>query len=241
MPNLKSAHDMDTPIRIPVPLPHIGSVNTWLLRGDPLTLVDTGPREDEALAALEAGLARAGVRVEDIELVLVTHHHLDHIGPGRDDRRAARAPGSARSTARPPTARDYAERDRGGPPVLARADAPPRRARSRDRRQRGVLGLHPRARRTPTTPTSGWPTARRIRAGGRDLRVVARPGHSTTDALFVDERDAHRVRRRPPARRDLLQHGDLPAPWSPTGRARARGSSTCRACGGRPRCRSPGC
>ena len=29
----------------------------------------------------------------------------------------------------------------------------------------------------------------RIRAGGRDLTVVARPGHSTTDALFVDERD----------------------------------------------------
>jgi glyoxylase-like metal-dependent hydrolase (beta-lactamase superfamily II) len=30
----------------------------------------------------------------------------------------------------------------------------------------------------------------RVRAGGRDLRVVARPGHSTTDTLFVDERDA---------------------------------------------------
>jgi glyoxylase-like metal-dependent hydrolase (beta-lactamase superfamily II) len=26
-----------------------------------------------------------------------------------------------------------------------------------------------------------------VRAGGRDLRVVARPGHSTTDTLFVDE------------------------------------------------------
>jgi glyoxylase-like metal-dependent hydrolase (beta-lactamase superfamily II) len=30
----------------------------------------------------------------------------------------------------------------------------------------------------------------RIRAGGRDLRVLARPGHSTTDTLFVDDRDA---------------------------------------------------
>ena len=28
-----------------------------------------------------------------------------------------------------------------------------------------------------------------IRAGDRELRVVARPGHSTTDTLFVDERD----------------------------------------------------
>ena len=64
----------------PVPLPHIRSVNTWLLRGDPLTLVDTGPHDDDALAALDAGLRRAGARIEDVELVLLTHHHLDHSG-----------------------------------------------------------------------------------------------------------------------------------------------------------------
>ena len=29
-----------------------------------------------------------------------------------------------------------------------------------------------------------------MRAGGRSLRVVARPGHSTTDTLFVDDADA---------------------------------------------------
>jgi glyoxylase-like metal-dependent hydrolase (beta-lactamase superfamily II) len=29
-----------------------------------------------------------------------------------------------------------------------------------------------------------------ITAGGRDLRILARPGHSTTDALLVDERSA---------------------------------------------------
>jgi glyoxylase-like metal-dependent hydrolase (beta-lactamase superfamily II) len=33
------------------------------------------------------------------------------------------------------------------------------------------------------------PDGATIRAGGRDLRVVARPGHSTTDALLVDERE----------------------------------------------------
>src|SRR4051794_31783411 len=71
---------MHAPIRIPLPLPHIGHVNAWLLKGEPLTLIDTGPHNDEALSALEAGLAREGVRIEDIELVLVTHHHLDHSG-----------------------------------------------------------------------------------------------------------------------------------------------------------------
>ena len=48
---------MSVPVAIPMPLPHIGSVNAWLLRGDPVTLIDTGPREDGALAALEAGAA----------------------------------------------------------------------------------------------------------------------------------------------------------------------------------------
>ena len=37
---------------------------------------------------------------------------------------------------------------------------------------------------------AGSPTAIDVRAGGRSLRVVARPGHSTTDTLFVDDRDA---------------------------------------------------
>src|SRR5881392_1344062 len=71
---------MNAPISIALPLAHVGSVNAWLLRGDPVTLIDTGPREDGALAALEAGLRRHGLRVEDIELVLATHHHLDHVG-----------------------------------------------------------------------------------------------------------------------------------------------------------------
>ena len=87
---------MEHTVQIQAPLPHIGSVNTWLLRGDPLTLVDTGPRRTRRFSALEAGLATRGLRVEDIELVIVTHHHLDHSGlaatiaarSGAPDRRA---------------------------------------------------------------------------------------------------------------------------------------------------------
>ena len=33
------------------------------------------------------------------------------------------------------------------------------------------------------------PDGATVRAGGRDLRVVARPGHSTTDALLVDDHE----------------------------------------------------
>src|ERR671923_2462012 len=65
---------------IPLPLAHVGSVNAWLLHGYPITLIDTGPRDDAALGALEDGLRREGLRIEDIELVLATHHHIDHVG-----------------------------------------------------------------------------------------------------------------------------------------------------------------
>src|SRR5919197_3393443 len=71
---------MDAPVAIPLPLAHVGSVNAWLLRGDPMTLIDTGPRDDAALTALEAGLRGHGLRIEDVELLLGTHHHLDHVG-----------------------------------------------------------------------------------------------------------------------------------------------------------------
>src|SRR5437016_5275945 len=69
-----------SPEVIPIPLPFVGSVNAWLLRGDPVTIVDTGPRSDEALDALERGLALRGMRIDDIELVIATHHHHDHVG-----------------------------------------------------------------------------------------------------------------------------------------------------------------
>src|SRR5690242_16355047 len=70
----------DAPLRLPLPVPHIGSMNAWLLPGEPLTLVDTGPCSQAALDALESGLARVGARLEDIELVLITTRPLDHSG-----------------------------------------------------------------------------------------------------------------------------------------------------------------
>ena len=66
-------------IELPTPFP-VGPVNAYLLDGTPLTLVDTGPKTEEAQQALEAGLAGAGRRVEDIRRVVLTHGHSDHFG-----------------------------------------------------------------------------------------------------------------------------------------------------------------
>lgn len=179
---------MENVIRIPVPLRHIGSVNAWLLRGDPVTLIDTGPREDEALGALEAGLAREGLRVEDIELVLVTHHHLDHSGLATTiaRRSGARIGAYERAAA---YGRDYDERtaaDRRFSLALMRHHGVPDQVIADNEDFWDFI------RRTSEAYDADivLPDGASVRAGGRDLRVVARPGHSTTDALFVDERDA---------------------------------------------------
>lgn len=68
-------------VRIALPTPWaVGDVNAYLVETDPLTLVDTGPATALALETLEAGLASRGHRVEDLERIVLTHHHLDHFG-----------------------------------------------------------------------------------------------------------------------------------------------------------------
>src|SRR5258705_7477844 len=66
---------------LPVPTPFaVGRVNCYLVEDDPLTLVDAGPNSATSLTALEAALAEHGRRIEDLERIVITHQHIDHIG-----------------------------------------------------------------------------------------------------------------------------------------------------------------
>jgi glyoxylase-like metal-dependent hydrolase (beta-lactamase superfamily II) len=66
---------------LPIPTPFaVGRVNVYLVEDDPLTLVDAGPNSGTSLMTLEAALAEHGRRVEDLERIVVTHQHIDHIG-----------------------------------------------------------------------------------------------------------------------------------------------------------------
>jgi glyoxylase-like metal-dependent hydrolase (beta-lactamase superfamily II) len=178
---------MHAPVRIPLPLPHIGSVNAWLLPGEPLTLIDTGPCDDAALTALEAGLRRAGVRLEDLGLVLVTHHHLDHSGLAATiaARSGARIAAYERAAAYGAHAEERGEADRRFSLALMRHHGVPETALADTETFWEFLRLQS----DPYTAEVVLADGEHIRAGGRDLRVVARPGHSTTDALFVDDRE----------------------------------------------------
>jgi glyoxylase-like metal-dependent hydrolase (beta-lactamase superfamily II) len=178
-----------TQIPLPLPLDRMATVNTWLLRGDPLTLVDTGLRDDAALAALEQALRRHGLRIEDIELVLATHHHLDHVGLTATIKR--------RSGARVAVLDRLADY---GTEYSTRTAA--ERCYSRE-----LMSMHGVPMQVIAENEGFWDfiaensepfdadtrlvEGDRVRAGGRVLRIVARPGHSTTDTLLVD--DAERV------------------------------------------------
>ena len=66
-------------LRIPTPFA-VGRVNCYLIEDEPLTLIDTGPNSGKALDELQRGLAEHGRSIEDLELVILTHQHIDHLG-----------------------------------------------------------------------------------------------------------------------------------------------------------------
>ena len=234
----------DDIVQIPLPLPHIGSVNAWLLRGDPLTLRRHGPaRRRGAERRSRPGCARAGVR------------HRGHRARARSPTTTSTTSGLAATIAAPlgrarsprsTASADYGERydgaRRGRPPLLARAHAPPRRARAVIADNEGFwdfirAAVRCRARRRPAG-------RRRSRSAPAAATCASwrGPGHSTTDTLFVDERERHRVRRRPPARPRISSNTEI----YPARRARRDAPARARRVPRQPaadgaRCRSTGC
>ena len=67
--------------RIAIPTPFaVGRVNVYLIEDEPLTLVDAGPNSGTSFDELQRGIAALGHSLEDIELVILTHQHIDHLG-----------------------------------------------------------------------------------------------------------------------------------------------------------------
>jgi glyoxylase-like metal-dependent hydrolase (beta-lactamase superfamily II) len=174
--------------RLELPTPFaIGPVSSYVLRGEPLALVDPGPRMRQTREALERGLHDLRLRVEDVELVVLTHQHHDHVGLAAEvrERSGARVAGTARLQA-----------------YLADFD----RAMDRDDAYAVAMmerhGLDEDTRETLNQVSRGFrhysasvavdavvSDGGALLAGGRTLRVFERPGHSPTDTVFLDEAD----------------------------------------------------
>lgn len=68
------------------------TVNCFLIVGDTLTLVDAGEHTKESYAALQKGLSDNGYQISDIDDILITHAHVDHIGMAGTVARESGAP-----------------------------------------------------------------------------------------------------------------------------------------------------
>jgi glyoxylase-like metal-dependent hydrolase (beta-lactamase superfamily II) len=200
---------------LPIPTPFmVGRVNVYLIEDDPLTLVDTGPNSGKALDELERALADHGRQVEDLELIVITHQHLDHQGLAQI---LARRSGA-----------DVAALDRLVPLLERFAEA----NEADDAFAEALMlrhGLSPDvavALRSVSRAFRAWGSSvevnRTLTDGGvlelrdRRLQVFHRPGHSPTDTIFWDERrqalvtymDSLRKTRELPAKLVLPGHGD---------------------------------
>ncbi|MBM3677970.1 MAG: MBL fold metallo-hydrolase [Actinobacteria bacterium] len=174
------------PVTISLPLPFsTRAVNCYLLEGTPLTLVDPGTDWAETALELGAALAARSLRVEDIEQVVLTHQHYDHVGL------AHVVKGLSGAT--------VVGHELLGPFL---ADLPAS-MEAEDTYQADVMRLHGVPEPTIQELYETSKEHRRyggsvevdrlvrdgdtLEAGGRTLAVHHRPGHSPTDTIFVDE------------------------------------------------------
>ncbi|MCW3039196.1 MAG: fold metallo-hydrolase [Solirubrobacterales bacterium] len=171
-------------IALPTPFA-VGRVNCWLIEDDPLTLVDCGPNSGTALTTLENGLRARGHRVEDLQRIVLTHQHIDHVGLAQilADRSGAEV---CCLDALAPWLATFAEQtvvDDIFSSALMHAHGIPEdmvlvlRSVSASYRAWGASV----AGGVPLTPGGTLSFA------DRSLRILHRPGHSPSDTVFHDE------------------------------------------------------
>jgi glyoxylase-like metal-dependent hydrolase (beta-lactamase superfamily II) len=170
---------------LPIPTPcAVGRVNCYLIEDDPLTLVDTGPNSGKALDELDIALRARGHRIDDLDRIVITHQHIDHVGLVGILARRSGAEIVALDLPAPVIEEfgAYAERDDELAEALMLRHGIPRDV---------VIAL-----RTMSRSFRAWggsaPVDRRLADGeelefaGRTLQALHRPGHSPSDTLFWD-------------------------------------------------------
>jgi glyoxylase-like metal-dependent hydrolase (beta-lactamase superfamily II) len=172
--------------RLAIPTPfQVGRVNAYLIDDEPLTLVDSGPNSAKALDELEQLLAELGRKVEDIELLVITHQHIDHFGLASILARRSGAEVAALDALVPFLA-GYGQQsdfdDLFAQSLMLRHGIPADivtalRAVSASFRGWGA----PVEVTRPLAPDS------ELQLRDRTLRVLHRPGHSPSDTVFFDE------------------------------------------------------
>lgn len=186
--------------RLAIPTPFaVGRVNCYLIDDEPLTLVDAGPNSGRALDELEHAFEAHGKAIDDIELVIVTHQHIDHIGLVEIVASRSGAEVAAIDAAIPFIS-DYSERaaaddDFSGQIMLRHGISP-----DVVQALQSVSSAF-RAWGAKVTVTRELHEGDTIEMRDRTLEVHFRPGHSPSDTVFYDS-----VRRHLIAADHLIKH-----------------------------------
>jgi len=171
-------------LRIPTPFA-VGRVNCYLIEDEPLTLIDTGPNSGKALDELQSQLEARGHSIDDLELLIVTHQHIDHLGLAEIVVQRSGARVAALGVARERLANfdeDAEAEDRFAVELMLRNGIPEEvtvALRSVSRSFRG-WGSHVEVS-DPLEDGQALPYR------DRTLQAIHRPGHSPSDTVFWDE------------------------------------------------------
>jgi glyoxylase-like metal-dependent hydrolase (beta-lactamase superfamily II) len=170
--------------RLAIPTPfQVGRVNAYLIEDSPLTLIDSGPNSAKALDELEQALASHGHAIEDIELLVVSHQHMDHFGLAAILARRSGAEVAALDQLAPFLASygaatdledGFAER------LMLRHGIPPEIVTALRAVSAGF-----RAWGSAVEVTRPLADGSKLELRNRTLEVLHRPGHSPSDTVFL--------------------------------------------------------
>jgi glyoxylase-like metal-dependent hydrolase (beta-lactamase superfamily II) len=172
------------PIIVPTPF-YVGPVNVYLIKEEPLTLIDTGPKTKEALEALKEGLRRERVRVQDIRRIILTHAHEDHCGLAkslRDEAKDAEVFVHGWETGHRAGRLEYEEHRR----LLEQAGVP---SEEIERMRRMYEGVRQYADALEDGEHAELSDEEEIKFEKGTLRVVHTPGHTPGSCSFLREAD----------------------------------------------------
>ena len=172
--------------RLPIPTPFaVGRVNCYLVEDEPLTLVDTGPNSGKALDELQRQLGERDHAIEELELVILTHQHIDHLGLVEIIVEHSGAEVAAIGVAAERLANfgeDAEREDEFAVDLMLRNGIPPEVAHALESVSRSFRGWGSHAR--VTRPLDDGEV---VEFRDRSLRALHRPGHSPSDTVFWDE------------------------------------------------------
>jgi glyoxylase-like metal-dependent hydrolase (beta-lactamase superfamily II) len=171
--------------RLSIPTPFaVGRVNLYLIEDEPLTLVDAGPNSGTSLDALDRQLRALGRSIPEIERIVITHQHIDHIGLVRivAERSGAEVVALDRLV---PFVESYSEEAAAEDEFAAEAmlrHGIPEDVTSALR----SVSLAFRAWGSQSSVTHVVREGETLEFAGRAFEVHWRPGHSPTDTVFLD-------------------------------------------------------